>query len=397
MTAKRFLSRLTFLISAIICLSIFAEAQRGLRGQIFLPNGAPLQKVTRFKITTDDGLRDEYFFTDSNGRIFLPTPPAVPFKLTVDSDSASYAATVISFDPRFSGNFITVNLNPLSAKTPAVPGEINADDVDRNVSAKAREAYAKALPLMQAGQYEQAIEPLKKAISIEKNYFQAHNDLGVVYMKLNRLDEAEQTFRAAIKITDKVYFPQLNLGIVLNKKAQYKDAAQVLRNLQNRFPNLNSVHTPLIEALIEGQEWVAAEEEIQKALKVKDADVVDLQVKLGSAQMRQGKFDTAVATLKEATAAEPNNAQAHFMLGASYQQLGQMDDCERELTKAYEIGGAQMAGVQLLLGQLYFQKKEYQKALDAFEIYLRDVPNAPNAAQVKAVIEQLREALKKKG
>jgi TolA-binding protein len=51
-----------------------------------------------------------------------------------------------------------------------------------------------------------------------------------------------------------------------------------------------------------------------------------------------------------------------------------------------------MAGAQLLLGQLYFQKRDYQKAIEAFETYLRDLPDAPNAAQVKEAIQKLRQS-----
>lgn len=391
------LFRIALTILLLSCAAATLAAQRGLRGQVYLPNGAPVQKVTRFTLTTDDGQRTEIYFTDSNGRLAVLSPPSGRYKITVDSDGETYDTTVAAFDSKYAGNQIAVYLNALKPKPGAAAGTVNVNDIDKNISAKALEAYNAALVFIKAQQYEPAIEPLKRAIALQKDYFQAHNDLGVVYMKLNRLDEAEQTFRAAIKISDRVYFPQLNLGIVLNKKAQYKEAAQVLLTVRHRFPDLDQVHLPLIEALMGAQDWATAEEEVKKALQVKEADRVDLQVKLGTLQMRQGKFDMAVATMKEALAAEPLNAQAHFILGAAAQQLGKVDECEQELLKAYELGGAQMAGAQLLLGQLYFQNKDYQKALGAFEIYLRDVPNAPNAAQIKEVVAQLREALKKKG
>ena len=55
-----------------------------------------------------------------------------------------------------------------------------------------------------------------------------------------------------------------------------------------------------------------------------------------------------------------------------------------------------MPGAQLLLGDLYFQKKDYPKAIEAFKAYLRDLPSAPNAAQVKEAIEKLGRAVDKK-
>jgi regulator of sirC expression with transglutaminase-like and TPR domain len=54
-----------------------------------------------------------------------------------------------------------------------------------------------------------------------------------------------------------------------------------------------------------------------------------------------------------------------------------------------------MAGAQMLLGMVYSQKQNVQKAIEAFETYLRDLPDAPNAAQVKEAIARLRKGAKK--
>ncbi|HEX4946670.1 MAG TPA: hypothetical protein VFZ34_08410, partial [Blastocatellia bacterium] len=60
------------------------------------------------------------------------------------------------------------------------------------------------------------------------------------------------------------------------------------------------------------------------------------------------------------------------------------------------LGSSGVGAAQLLLGQLYFLQQKYNLSLRAFEQYLKDVPNAPNATQVKDVIEKLRASLKQK-
>ena len=52
-------------------------------------------------------------------------------------------------------------------------------------------------------------------------------------MKLDRLDQAADALRHAIKINDRMYLPQLNLGKVLNKQGKYKESADVLLKLQS--------------------------------------------------------------------------------------------------------------------------------------------------------------------
>jgi Flp pilus assembly protein TadD len=379
-------------LHVLLCISLLVvagHAQLGIRGQIFMPNGSPVQKPTRLTLLTDNGMRTEIFYTDSNGRIALPRINS-PYTILVETDGESYDTTTVSFNPVHAGNYIVVNLKPLSAARSSKPGMVRADVVDANISPKARQLYDDATTLLQAGKYIEASELLKRAISLQPDYVMAHNDLGAVYMKLNQLDKAEQTLLHAIKLNDSWYLPQLNLGVVLNRQRKHQEAAKLLTELATKHPDQPTIHGPLIEALIEAHQWPEAEKELQKALSLKGVDTVDLKIKLGMVNLRQSNIAAAVAAFREATSAEPDNALAQFNLGAALLESDNLDEAEKALRRAYQIEGARMPGAQLQLGQLYFRKKDYAKAAEAFEAYLRDLPNAPNRDQVKKAIRQLR-------
>lgn len=356
-----------------------------------MPDGSPAQKPTRFTLLTDNGTRTEIYYTDSNGRIALPRIN-FPYTILVETDGENFDTTTVSFNPVHAGNYIVVNLRPFTAAKSPVPGTVKADALDANVAPKARQAYEEATKLLQGGKYDEALDLLKRAISIQPDYVQAHNDLGAVYMKQNHLDKAEEALRRAIKLNNKWYMPQLNLGVVLNRQHKYTEAAKLLTDLRDNYPDQAKIHTPLTEALIEAHQWPQAEEELKKALALKGADTVDLKIKLGLVTLRQSKFEAAVAAFRDATSAEPDNALAQFNLGAALLESGNLDEAETALRRAYRIEGAKIPGAQLQLGQLYFRKKDYPRAIEAFEAYLRDLPNAPNAAQVKQAVEKLRQA-----
>lgn len=379
------------LVCISLCSAIVAVAQLGIRGQIFLPNGEPLQRTIRFTLATDGG-RSEILFTDSHGRIEFNQPVNVPYSITVESDGEKFDTTTVAFDPGYSGKYIVVHLRPFTPPASFPPGVVDVGATDQKVSPKAKQAYDSALKMLQAKQYEQAIEPLKRAISLQSDYFHAYNDLGVLYMKLKQFDQAADAFHHAIKINDKVYLPHLNLGIALNHQGKYKEAAELLTKLQHDYPELTKIHSPLIEALIEAHQWPQAEKELQKALSVEGADVVDLKIKLGMVRMRQDKFASAVTAFQEAIIIEPDNALAQFNLGAALLESGDLDEAEAALRRACQLEGDKMPGAQLLLGQIYFRKKDYPKAIEAFEAYLRGLPNAPNATQVKEAVQKLRRA-----
>lgn len=379
----------------LLWLATAANGQLGVRGQVFLPTGAPLHRVVRYTLRTDDGNRDEVLFTDSNGRIEIATTTNVPYTVTFATDGESYATTSAAFDPAYSGRYIVIHLKPLESKPTYPPAVVNVNTTDQNVSPKAKESYESALEMIKAQQYEKAVEPLKSAIALQPNYFHAYNDLGVLYMKLNKLDPAADALRQAIKINDKVYLPHLNLGIVLNRLGKHKEAAEILSKLARSNPDrISAINPQLIEALMGAQQWAQAEDELNRALNLNELDNVDLRIKMGAVRMRLGKFADAVAVLREAVEARPDSALAHLDLGAALLQTGSLDEAESSLRRAYEIKGSVMAGAQLLLGQLYFQKKNYPKAIEAFTTYLRDLPDAPNAAQVREAIEKLKQATK---
>jgi tetratricopeptide (TPR) repeat protein len=382
------------MIFALLAAMTTAYAQAGLRGQIFLPNGAPLQRETAFAVSSEDGMFNETYYTDSSGRITIVEGISKRLIITVKGDGETFDTTTIRFDPSTAGRYIQIHLKPLAAKSSRPPGTVDINETDRDASPKAKEAYDEATRLLEAGQLEKAIAPLKRAISIQANYFRAHNDLGVVYMKLDRLEEAATSFRQAIKINSKVYHAHLNLGVALNRSGKFKEAADVLGRIRRDNPDLALVHSPLIESLIGAGEWAEAEAEIKRALSVKGADKIDLKVKLGMVSIRQGKFAEARSALDEAVKAEPDNALAQLNYGIASLQTGALDEAESALARAYRLGGAKMAGAQLMLGQVYFNKKDYPRAIQAFETYLRDMPDAPNAAQVRESIQKLREAIK---
>jgi Flp pilus assembly protein TadD len=383
------INQLVRVLLSVFWLGVVANAQLGIRGQIFMPDGSPAQHPLRFTLLTDNGTRTEIYFTDSNGRIALPRIN-YPYTILVETDGESYDTTMVSFNPVHAGNYIVVSLRPLTVAKPSAPGTVKADAVDPNVSPKAKQVYEEATKLLQAGKYEEASELLKRAISLQPDYVQAHNDLGAVYMKQNQLDKAEETLRQTIKLNNRWYLPQLNLGVVLNRKRKHTEAAKLLTELRDNHPDQPKIHPPLVEALIEAHQWRQAEEELEKALAVKGADIVDLKIKMGMVRMRQDKFASAVTAFREAITIEPENALAQFNLGATLLESGDLDEAEAALRRACQLEGDKMPGAQLLLGQIYFRKKDYPKAIEAFEAYLRGLPNAPNATQVKDAVQKLR-------
>jgi cytochrome c-type biogenesis protein CcmH/NrfG len=74
-------------------------------------------------------------------------------------------------------------------------------------------------------------------------------------------------------------------------------------------------------------------------------------------------------------------------------QLKKYPEAELALQRAYAVGQQNMGNAQLMLGQLYTAQQKYDLALAAFEQYLKDMPNAANAAQVRSGIEMIKKQI----
>ena len=69
-----------------------------------------------------------------------------------------------------------------------------------------------------------ALNTFKKAILINKNYFDSYNNLGKCYFDNEDLENAFINFKKAHRINPKSELPIINIGNVLSLKDKYKFA-----------------------------------------------------------------------------------------------------------------------------------------------------------------------------
>jgi tetratricopeptide (TPR) repeat protein len=140
----------------------------------------------------------------------------------------------------------------------------------------------------------------------------------------------------------------------------------------------------------------AAVESLQQAVKINNQSYLPL-LNLGIALCKQDRFNEAASALATAVELNPNSAASHFYRGVALMGSRNYDEAEQALKEAHRIGGNGVAAALLFLGNLYYEQQNYDKAVDAFERYLKEMPNAPNATEVRAAIEKSRAASSLRG
>ncbi|HEX7315289.1 MAG TPA: tetratricopeptide repeat protein [Pyrinomonadaceae bacterium] len=394
------MSRLTAAFVLMLCAWGAALAQAPPAIQIFLPNGERPSRELRLQLTRDDG-RIETVFTDTKGKFqFTGDLNGIhDYEVKIEGDGRTFDTTTTSLRfLRGQVSYVPVFLNPRKGP-PLPPNEVvDASGVDNDVPPEARAAYGRAMKAVGDGRAEEALGELKSAVATYPKYARALSDLGVLYLKLDRLDDAAETLARAAKINRRFYFPRLNLGVVLNRQGKYAEAVEVLGKLYGESPGFAGLSATYADALVGAGQAAKAKKVLADALAAPDlggAARVEAHYKLGMILSREEDYVAAVSELEKAVKIDPAAANVHLLLGGVLLQLKRTDEAERELLRAYELAGAGVGNAQLLLGQLYLSRQKLQPALRALEQYLKDVPAAPNAPQVRETIEKLKAVIKK--
>src|SRR5687768_16919804 len=130
---------------------------------------------------------------------------------------------------------------------------------------------------------------------------------------------------------------------LLNRQEKFKEAVEVLAPLYDENHGMLEARLAYANALSGAGEIVKAEKIYQPILQLKDVPPATLAIvhfKMGYGLSRQGKFAEAVAAFDKAVALSPDLPNVHMHLGGALMQLQQGERAEKELLRAYELGGS---------------------------------------------------------
>lgn len=238
-----------FALSLLLLLASFSSvsAQGGsvLEGKVVTPSGTQPTNPVRVKLTFN-GRPIHETFTDLSGRFTFPGLKSGTYQLTAEGDGLTFETTAVSADiPAFGGSGQTftqdVQLRPISHKPNTGPGVVNA--FTQNVPAAARQALDAGTKLAGEGKTPEAIENMRKAIQIFPEYFDAHLQLGNVFLKTDQLQDAIAELDKAREINPNDERAYQSFGLLLMKQRNYAVAVAVFAEAARLNPEnpLNAV------------------------------------------------------------------------------------------------------------------------------------------------------------
>jgi Tfp pilus assembly protein PilF len=173
------------------------------------------------------------------------------------------------------------------------------------------------------------------------------------------------------------------------RKGDHDKAATLLGQAIEQHPQFGLAHNELGLIHMRAGRLDKALESYKAAAKALPDDAF-VQLNYGTALTQKKDFAEAEKQLRRALKKLDQSATGHMYLGVALIGLKNIDEAERELQQAARLGGEQMGAAHKYLGGIYWARRDYRKAADELETYLKLSPKAPDAEQVRATVKDLR-------
>ncbi len=242
-----------------------------------------------------------------------------------------------------------------------------------------------AFLLTQNGDFRDAVEPLKRLKSLQPKDVSARATLIEAYLKAGMKNEGEDEINQFLSAHLATMQQELSLAKLLLADGEGKAAAEILRHAAATWPEAAEPHGDLGLLLTRGQQYEAAVSELGRAaqldpnsaeyglglgeallrwrhdsvalqyllaVQTKFAKVPLYEFELGLAYYYLTQFPQALKEFENVAQEQPKSSQVQYLLGGTYQALGELDKAEDCYRKAIALKPDEAVYYQVLASLL---------------------------------------------
>jgi superkiller protein 3 len=342
------------------------EAQRDMDKSDFEAAIAPLQKV----------LAEKPEFAYAHFQLAY-----VYTALKRADDARNEYERAISLDPKMAEAYLNLGLLLLDKQQYAAAVAPLRKAVEL-LPAQSRPRSLLGVALDRSGDEAGAAETFEAVLHLDPKDLMALNYLGWFSLRNNKPAEAETRFRRALEIqlTD----PSALRGLAESLDAQNKpEAAEAYRNYLSAQPKDSAARARLVHFLLDQKQYDAALAELDRADGEQPSSLDSLRMR-ADIQIAQNHLDDAIATLRNALALTPNDAQLHGGLGRLFLQKRDFPAAEKELNVALQLDGNNLTYWKDLSSTFYLAGN-YQGALAALDVIAKSETPGAGAWFIRAL------------
>jgi tetratricopeptide (TPR) repeat protein len=186
--------------------------------------------------------------------------------------------------------------------------EVLRKSIANDPHAQAIEAFNKAAELINAKQYDEALELLDKAVSLDDTIYQVYHYLGFIYYEQGKYQEAIRSLLKVLELNPDHAQTYRLLAAAYEKSGDKKESAKYTKLAQEKGGKTAlDAYNEGIQAFNNGEtdNAIAAFEE---AIKL-DEKYGDAYYRLGLCHLNKNENDKAIAALKKYVELNPNGEE----------------------------------------------------------------------------------------
>ena len=295
------------------------------------------------------------------GRVYLPSGPGdVRMKVRLESTDMANLTTVTDINGAFrfsglqGGNYTIIIDGDDQYETYREPISI-----EKQSSLNGRSARTLTVPIYlrpkARGSSESTVGTVDASLATVPQSAQELYRKGIEASRKGDAQAAVEHLKGAIAIYPGFTLALNELGVQYLKIGKPDKAVETLRSALRLAPEAFMPRLNYGIALLENKEYANSEAELRRALKGNDSSAV-----------------------------------AHLYLGVCLVKQRHLEDGEKELERAVSSGRDDIGMAHYYLAGLYWGRREYKRAADALETYLKLTPQAPDAERTRSTIKELR-------
>jgi tetratricopeptide (TPR) repeat protein len=227
--------------------------------------------------------------------------------------------------------------------------------------------------LVQAGRVPEGIEHLEQALRINPDYDEGHYNLGLALAQTGRVQEAMEHWKQALRFNPDLAEAHYNLAVALEQEGHLEEAIRHYEQTVRINPDFVQAQGNLGLALLQLGGAQEAIRHFEQALRI-EPDSPELQYNLGLALAQVGRVREAVGLWEQAVRLKPDFAEAHHKLGDVLLLVGKPQEAIRHYEIALQVR-PNLVQVQCSLGTALEQAGRLPEAIGHYQRALQIEPN----------------------
>ena len=201
--------------------------------------------------------------------------------------------------------------------------------------------------LAKKSQLQEAISCYERALALQPDLVEAHNNLGNALSQQGHFEEALASFQRVVQLRPDIAETHSNLSKVLLDLQRYDEAIAAGRRAVELNPGLAEAHANLGNALLDADRVRESLDCYARALAI-EPNFPEALNSAGNAERSLGHFNRALHHYHRALELNASYAEAHNNLGVTLRLLGRSDQAEASCRRAFELDPSQVAALAAL-------------------------------------------------